>query len=304
MRLELQGKEIVKQLIRSTVIRISVAILIGTAIASFTAVSCAEDYTKDRSQNATSDFADRTHIVRYMKSNQASKRDIGSANILSGRVAICHIFCFDKESYWRPGERNRVLALMQQAFTFITKHSQAHQKRVQFVERVIGPVSVERTISTDSMADPIWTEDVIQLASHSTGQDLVTRLERETQADSVIICLHVNKSALSYNLAYYDNVAKKFDAERMVCFARYPDDRETAAATHAHEILHLFGAGDLYFPYDITSDRKLQAAALFPNDVMYRVDYNIGRLNVGPFTAFRVGWTNQLDAQLRIFEDD
>lgn len=293
MRLESkQGRVTVNRLHNPAIIRFSLVLLIGTLLVTVSAASHAEE------------LADRTRVVRYMKSNQASKRDIGSAKVLSGKVAVGHIFCFDEQSFWQPGERNRVLNLMQQACTFITNESQRHNKRIQFVDRVLAPVNVDHVISTDAMADPNWTEEVIQLATKGSGQDLVARLTNETQANNAIICLHVNKSALSYNLAYYDNVAKKFAAERMVCFARYPDQRETAAATHAHEILHLFGAGDLYFPYDITPDRKLRASTLFPNDVMYRVDYNIGRLNVGPFTAFRVGWTNQLDAKLRIFEDD
>ena len=89
----------------------------------------------------------------------------------------------------------------------------------------------------------------------------------------------------------------------MICFSRYPDGRLTAAATYAHEILHVFGAGDLYFPYDGDGKRKAEARRLFPNDVMFRVDYKLDRLNVGPFTAYRIGWTQSLDPKLRVFED-
>lgn len=241
--------------------------------------------------------------VRYMKSNQASKRDMGSADVLAGKVAICHVFCFDNESYWQPAEKDRALQLVQQALEFIQQESRRHNQVVQFVQRSIGPVKIERTITTSATASPAWTEEVIDQASGHNAKELVKRLKNELAADSVLVCLHVNKSALSYNLAYYDNVNSKFGAERMVCFLRYPDGRETAAATYAHEILHLFGAGDLYFPYDTTPARKLRAAKLFPNDVMYRVDYDVQDLNVGPFTAFRVGWTDQLDTQLRMFED-
>lgn len=241
--------------------------------------------------------------VRFMKSNQASKRDVGSARVLSGKVGICHIFCFDDESYWQRRETNRALALVDHALRFIQNQSRLHHQPLEFVQQTIGPVKIERRISTDANTRPVWTEDVIDLASGHSGRALVQRLRDELAADNVLICLHVNKSALSYNLAYYDNVHAKFNAERMVCFARYPDGRETAAATYAHEVLHLFGAGDLYFPYDATPARKLRAAKLFPNDVMYRVDYNMTELNIGPFTAFRVGWTDALDAQLRMFED-
>ena len=92
-------------------------------------------------------------------------------------------------------------------------------------------------------------------------------------------------------------------AERMICFTRYPDGRTTAAATYAHEILHLFGAGDLYFPYDRVARRKEMARRAFPDDVMRRVDYDIATLSVGPFTAFRVGWLDELKPEYRVFED-
>jgi hypothetical protein len=118
-----------------------------------------------------------------------------------------------------------------------------------------------------------------------------------------LLCLHVHKPGLSYNLAHYDGVEDTYLAERMICFTRYPDGRPTAAATYAHEILHLFGAGDLYFPYDRASHRKEMARRYFPDDVMRRVDYDMSRLTVGPFTAFRVGWLYKLKPEYRVLED-
>jgi hypothetical protein len=149
----------------------------------------------------------------------------------------------------------------------------------------------------------VWTENVIRRSAGSSAVELVKRTKDQHETDNVIICLHVNKPALSYNLAYYDNVDRLYGAERMICFSSYPDGRQTAAATYAHEILHLFGAGDLYFPYDRDDARKDRAARLFPNDVMYRVDYDLNRLDVGAYTAFRVGWTNKLDPRYEVFDD-
>ena len=115
--------------------------------------------------------------------------------------------------------------------------------------------------------------------------------------------MHVDKAALSYNLAYYAHIAPEYAAERMICYSRYPDGRPTADATYAHEVLHLFGAGDLYFPYDTDSGRKREAQAQFPNDVMLRVDYDLKGLDIGEFTAYRIGWRDQLEGSLRHFED-
>ena len=241
--------------------------------------------------------------VSAMKSNQASKRGLGSAGVLSGHVHVYNIFARDHFSDWNAEQKQTVLDKVQQAYRFLTEHCGQHGVEVKFTDESSAEVLCSHRIPIDTFVDPRWTEKVIGTATGKSGNELVSWLRKETSADHVLICLHINKSALSYNLAVYDRVSDHFAAERMICFASYPDDRPTAAATYAHEILHLFGAGDLYFPFDSGDERKKQAAELFPHDVMYRVDYNLGRLNIGPFTAYRVGWTDELDPKHRFFED-
>jgi hypothetical protein len=238
-----------------------------------------------------------------MKSNQTSKRGIGSAKRLSGITHVYHIFCNDAKSSWSPSERSDVLQRMQDGCRFISSESRRHQVGVTFVDHVGASVRVKGAIPEKVQVNHVWTENVIRKAARCAASELVKRTKNGHGTDNVMICLHVNKAALSYNLAFYDNVDRIYEAERMVCFSSYPDGRETAAATYAHEVLHLFGAGDLYFPYDRDVDRKNRAAQLFPNDVMYRVDYDLGRLDVGPYTAFRVGWISRLDPRYEVFND-
>lgn len=253
----------------------------------------------DRSENEPG--AVRT--VRYLQSNQASKRSIGSASALQGRVLLYHIFASDPDSVWSDDEKERVRERMKQACDFLQRESERHGHRLEFAEEYAADVRHSETLPTDSLANPSWTENVIVAASGVSGESLVRRLRKTHGVDQVSICLHIDKPALSYNLAFYKNVSQPFAAERMICFSFYPDMRPTAAATYAHEILHLFGAGDLYFPYDSDASRKDVARRMFPHDIMYRVDYDITRLYVGPFTAYRVGWRNQLDPEHRVFED-
>lgn len=238
-----------------------------------------------------------------MKSNQPSKRMMGSAKSLDGRVHVCHIFCDDDESQWSESDRAEVLRRMKAGFRFISNQSRRHDVRVTFVEHESPTIRVKKTIPKKVQVNHIWTENVVRKASGTSSTKFVKRIKEQQDTDDVIICLHVNKPALSYNLAFYKNVDRVYDAERMVCFAFYPDGRPTAAATYAHEILHLFGAGDLYFPYDQGNARKNRAAHLFPNDVMFRVDYDLTQLDVGAYTAFRVGWTDQLDKRFKVFDD-
>lgn len=241
--------------------------------------------------------------VRFLQSNQASKRDIGSAGALRGRVHIYHIFASDRVSRWTDEDKQQVKDRLATAYEFIRRESARFGKRITFTDEYAQDVHYADVLPTDSLANPAWTENVITAASGEAGVALVARLKQQHRAEHVTICMHIRKPALSYNLAYYKNVSPGFAAERMICFSEYPDMRPTAAATYAHEILHLFGAGDLYFPYDRDGSRKDIAQRLFPNDIMYRVDYDISRLYVGPFTAYRVGWRDELDPDHRVFED-
>ena len=246
---------------------------------------------------------DKVVEARHMLSNQASKRGVGSATQFSGRIAIYHVFARDDHSTWNEVEKNEVLARLNRAYAFLNAQSELHGRKVTFIEKVGPDVHHAERLPTGTFVNPSWTEAVLKQSAGVKSDELVERLKQNHKADNVILCLHINKPALSYNLAYYENVSSEFAAERMVCFTTYPDMRPTSAATYAHEVLHLFGAGDLYFPYDQDDYRKQVARRYFPNDIMFRVDYNLDRLNVGSFTAYRVGWRDEIDVAHKMFED-
>ena len=46
------------------------------------------------------DATAQLQLVRLMKSNQASKRGVGSAGYLTGHVYVYHVFVSDQESIW------------------------------------------------------------------------------------------------------------------------------------------------------------------------------------------------------------
>ena len=242
-----------------------------------------------------------TTVLR--KSNQATKRGNGSASVLDGSIYVYNVFLSDSQSQWTEEEKASVRKRLHLAFDFIVRQGRQHDKDIIFVEEYAEDLTLPLPIPVDAHADPRWTEFAIAQSASESPEALVRRIRRQTEVDNVILALHVNKASLSYNLAYYQGVANRYTAERMICFSAYPDGRVTSAATYAHEILHLFGAGDLYFPYDDTPIRKERAARLFPNDVMYRVDYDLNQLDVGAFTAYRVGWRMDLEARLTTFED-
>jgi hypothetical protein len=64
----------------------------------------------------------------------------------------------------------------------------------------------------------------------------------------------------------------------------------------AHEVLHLYGAWDLYNSYVQTHDVASKAQQLFPNDIMLRTSYNLAELQVDALTAWRIGWSDKKES--------
>jgi hypothetical protein len=238
-----------------------------------------------------------------LKSNQSSKRNNGSARVLAGKICLIHLFVRDGVSSWAPGEKDAERRRVAAALAFLREQGRRYRQRLSFVEPVLPEVPLGQTIPVNMFDGPGWIERAIRKAGHRNGLELVRHFKAKLRADHAMIMVHVNKEATSFNLTYYSGVNRLFHAERVVMYARYGDGRATCAASYAHEILHAFGAGELYFPFDRSPKRKRLARRYFPNDIMLRVAYSIDALEIGPYTAYRIGWLDRLDERHKIFED-
>jgi hypothetical protein len=234
--------------------------------------------------------------------NQASKRNNGSAAVLAGRVVLVNVHVSDPGSGWTRRSRRDVRRRMSAAVRFIKDQAARYDRQVTVIEVDLDS-RYKAEVPSRLTADPDWTQQAITAAGKGAPRDLANQLKREHHADQVLLVLHINKPGQSYNLTFSDGVAADYWAERVVCFTRLDNDWPTPAAAYAHEILHGFGAGELYFPFDATDTRERLASRTFDDDVMYRVDYQLQRLEIGAYTAYRVGWRETLDQAYRVFED-
>lgn len=134
----------------------------------------------------------------------------------------------------------------------------------------------------------IKTKNVI-----SERERLVAKLRDIYKTDNVVILYFVNnyfKEELSVSL--YTNTSL-FTEFSIISFKN--------PAVIAHEVLHLFGATDLY-PIAVKS-RKGYSYAYdyetlnkdFPNEIMYVQHKQINKLMISPITEYLVGWSKSLD---------
>lgn len=254
---------------------------------------------------AMSDEPAQSPVARRLsrKSNQASKRNQGSATTLRGTVCVGHLFASDGESRWTESQRHEIRDRMQAAVVFLTSEARRYHVRVSIHEQILPDALCPEPLPTDMFTDPVWIEQAARRAGYGSVNRLIETIRNHDSRIQTVLIVHVNKRSTSYNLSYYGDVSPDFYGERIVMYSSYANGQPTCAASYAHEILHAFGAGELFFPFDTTRTRYDEAKRYFGSDITFRVDRDINTLSIGAYTAYRIGWTDVLEERYRLFED-
>ena len=66
--------------------------------------------------------------------------------------------------------------------------------------------------------------------------------------------------------------------------------RDSGSDTIAHELLHLFGAEDFYYP----ESREALAKEVYPEDIMLCDMPDLDHFTLGEYTAYTLGWTDSV----------
>ena len=118
-------------------------------------------------------------------------------------------------------------------------------------------------------------------------------LTKEYKAKGIATIVFVNHKGSTYAICY-DGVDNP--QESLVMFAG------EVPAVYAHEILHLFGAHDLYEDAEYTEEVCEYVKKAYPDEIMYTVKDEKGRLNnseiqneLSPVTAYHLGWVNYIE---------
>lgn len=138
-------------------------------------------------------------------------------------------------------------------------------------------------------------ETVVANMKEGTGDQFYAKLRRDNGGQDVMFLCMVNKDGLSYARGHADPYSQIL--EYAVVYARDTDVPATdtlhqkthnRASVVAHELLHLFGAEEMYAP----EGRNAIAKQKYLKDVMLWTEGFIVRNEITEFTAYCIGWTD------------
>ena len=138
-------------------------------------------------------------------------------------------------------------------------------------------------------------DKIASILGYSNAKELHTSLANNHPYGEVIMMPVVNKEGISFaSMQASGSPGGKANAEYCIIFTDYPnknfgvDDNTHMAASVAHEMLHIFGAEDLYL-----DEYKETARQLCPKDIMLLDYLNIEKMQVNKYTAYSIGWSDK-----------
>ena len=202
--------------------------------------------------------------------------NVGSCKTLSGDVGICVVFVNDSVSSWVTVEKNNFLD------SYYDEMSELKQIALSY--GVDLTIHLRYTSSSISVAAQPDSSDWIKTAATGAGFEsldkMATELKQQFSYKECAVVFVLNKQGRAYAQSRSYNTDK---TEYCVLYAG-----EDASK---HELLHLFGAQDYYYPKEVTA----AANELLPNSIMNSGD------DIDELSAYTIGWMTTLSESSILF---
>lgn len=132
-------------------------------------------------------------------------------------------------------------------------------------------------------------DGIPEVKNPKNKERLIAYLRDTYQVESVALLFMVN-NYFKTDISIQVNTFTTSDVEFAVVSYKYPSEI-------AHNVLHLYGAADLYKTPLRRNEKKIkQLEDLFPNDIMQEpYAKNIWKLDINDYTQYLIGWKDSYD---------
>lgn len=224
-----------------------------------------------------------------------SSYGLGSARYLEGRTVFYSMYVDTPDQSWQPEEQEAALEKLAIASDYLVDVAEGYQRDLEFVYDWQEHPDLKGNVSVDfSILDYDEFEGVLKAEINQWVKERVDYEEvmQRYDAEGMALLLFVNNPGVSYSLVFdgMDN-----PKESVILFAG------EQPAVYAHEILHVFGAHDLYDGEEYSAGVTKYVAQNYPLEIMRTVRDGQGRARekeivniISPITAYHLGWLEEI----------
>lgn len=215
---------------------------------------------------------------KHKDSVYVDSRMYGGCLSLTGDVKITVVFVDDKQASWDAAAVKKQKAACEKAAKTIEKAAKKYGQALS-----ISFVYTQATVSgVPSLNDDgTFAKSVLKAAGLPAIDALNDTLEQQYKVKEAPVVFAVNHAGRSY-------ASPNYGGEHVVL--------HTNSDAFMHELYHVFGAEDFYFP----EKTKQAATSRFGKSIMITSEQEV----VDSLTAYLIGWTDTLDSNAKGFLED
>ena len=219
---------------------------------------------------------------------------------LIGEVHMLTLFVDTQNEYWEDDEKEYYKRELTKSQDWLIYEAGNYDQELEFnnetffldnyetiyIEKIKGGDNPKRTIS-----------NVMDELGYKGFDGFLKRNNFDFKKQKLKLLLFVKSYDRSHAYNYFSN--SDLDVSIVYCKSTY--GMITNHSVISHEVLHQFGAWDLYQGQSQTLKNAQRAKELFPNSVMISTFSN-ENLEVDDLTAWRVGWHFDMDEEYMDFD--
>ncbi len=237
----------------------------------------------------------------YLNPVDDTRKSYNIGTCLNMKEDLCYyiIYLNDKESQWTKNdkgifENNKFIT----SIKYLSEQASAYGVTLETHYEICDTTATYEGILESNVVENGVQNDILMQVAESLGYEdakqMNNSLKKELSVKQVAYLIAVNKEGRSFK---HIHAPSSIERQQEFCVFFSPSivyTDTTCESTIAHEILHLFGAEDFYDPYGKYPERKKLAEVLYPDDIMLKNSTDINDVNIGSYTAYSVGWLNEL----------
>ncbi len=222
----------------------------------------------------------------FIKNNYfLSAKCIGPTVKLTGEIVLVVLFVNDAVSKWTDKAKDEYLKIHNKTVHAVTE--EAKNRNIPLRLRTgTGEVSVETVCSSFNYRE--WIPNIWKTKNANDTASFQKYFENKYNCCDAPILFVFNKFARSF--AMTTDTYNRYPEECSVIFKDSPG-KPFSERTVLHEILHQFGAVDLYFPDEV----KKSAENNLPKSIM-----NDGN-EIDSLTEYLIGWKDEISENANVF---
>ena len=233
--------------------------------------------------------------------------NIGNCKKLVGDVYSLVIFLDDDESGWNEEARSIFYSMrFEPSISFITEKAKTHGVKLNLK---YGQYSTKQDTSKkphyngkveNSAEKAINNLDIFSQTAKTLGfpnkEVMHAYLQNYTGVEQIAYFIVLNKPGRAY--AVCDTTYDGADSiEFVVAFSSDEYANRAIGSSVIHEMLHLFGATDLYDSTGHYKKRERLCKKLYPDDIMRKSSINPDSLSIGRLTECLIGWSDYFPSE-------